>query len=157
MIRLCLVGYHLAKPSFIGSWSKYRCFIVFTVLLLHVLLNVIFWFFSLILDICLEDISVTNDELVNKLNEACRRWSLVIIDGKAILEYLLNYEMSIIPLVVFARILRVSIDFQRSDVRLDFMGILAVEWIALRGEIVEAAPERPNVNFGSELVLLAAF
>lgn len=65
--------------------------------------------------------------------------------------------MSIIPLVVFARILRVSIDFQRSDVRLDFMGILTVEWIALRGEIVEAAPERPNVNFGSELVLLAAF
>ena len=64
--------------------------------------------------------------------------------------------MSIIPFVIFARILRISIDFQGSDVGLDFMGVLAVEWIALRGEIVQAAPEGPNINLRSEFVLLAA-
>lgn len=46
MIRLGLVGYHLAKLALIGSGSKYRCskwfFIVFVVLLLYILLNVIF-------------------------------------------------------------------------------------------------------------------
>lgn len=161
MIRLGLVGYHLAKLALIGSGSKYRCskwfFIVFVVLLLYILLNVIFWFFSLNFYICLEDTFVANDELVNKLYEACCRWSLVIIDGKAILKYLLNNEVSIIPLVIFARILRISVDFQGPDVRLDLMRILTVEWIALRGEIVQAASERPDVNLGGKLVLLAAF
>ena len=42
---------------------------------------VIFRFYSLDFDICLENIFVTDDELVNELDKACRRWSLVIIDG----------------------------------------------------------------------------
>ena len=37
------------------------------------------------------------------------------------------------------------------------MRILAVEWIALRGEVVQAASEGPDVHFRSKLVLLAAF
>lgn len=65
--------------------------------------------------------------------------------------------MSVIPLVIFARILRISVDFQGPDVRLDLMRILAVEWIALRGEIVQATTERPDVDLGGKLVLLAAF
>lgn len=73
--------------------------------------NGILLFLALDFDVGLEDIFVTNDELVNEFDEADCRGSLVVIDCKAVLEYLLDNEMSIVAFVIFARILRVSINF----------------------------------------------
>ena len=87
-----------------------RGFFVFMVLLLLCLRENDPLFLSLGLDILLEDLLVANNELVDQLHEAGSRRSLVVIDGKAILEYLLYNEMPIITLVIFARILRISID-----------------------------------------------